>query len=109
MKGWPVVAAIVLMLPGAITAALLPAMLGHPPGHLGLRVWRAALALPVLATPVLVSLWQLQPGQARAAIGLGAGRLDRLRWIWLPQLGPGLAVSLVLAVLLAATAFLARA
>ncbi len=108
MKGWPVAAALVLMLPGAITAALLPAFLGHPPGPLGLRLWRVALALPILVTPVLAGFWQLQPGEARAARGLGAGRLDRLRWIWLPQMGPGLAVALVLAVLLAAVAFLAR-
>ncbi|WP_428377467.1 hypothetical protein [Lichenicoccus sp.] len=108
MKGWPVVAAIALMLPGAITASLLPALLGHPPGRLGLRLWRAALALPILVTPILAALRQVQAGQARAATGLGAGRFDRLRWIWLPQLGPGLAASLLLALLLAAAAFLAR-
>ncbi len=96
------------MLPGAIAAAVLPDLLGDPPGRLGLRLWRAALALPILVTPILAAIWRLQPGQARAAIGLGAGRFDRLRRIWLPQLGPGLATSLLLALLLGAAAFLAR-
>ena len=96
------------MLPGAITAAILPVLLNHPPSPAGLRVWRLALALPVLLTPVLASFWQLQRGEARAAASLGAKRFDRLRWIWLPQLAPGLAASLVLALLLAGAAFLTR-
>jgi ABC-type spermidine/putrescine transport system permease subunit II len=89
----------VLLLPGAAASLLLPHLLAHPPSSAGLLFWRAALASPAILLPSLLALTRLQRHQTRAAAGLGAGRLDRLRWIWLPQLGPGIAVSLLLAVL----------
>ena len=88
-----------LLLPGAAASLLLPSLLARPPSHAGLLLWRAALALPMIVSPTLLALTRLQPHQTRAAFGLGAGRLDRLRWVWLPQLGPGLAISLLLVVL----------
>ena len=87
-----------LLLPGAAAALLLP---GSPCGPLGpgaLLLWRMALAAPVILLPPLLALTRLQRHQARAAAGLGAGRLDRLRWLWLPQLGPALLASLLLAI-----------
>lgn len=89
----------VLLLPGAAASLLLPGLLGRPPSATGLLMWRTILALPIIVLPILLALSRLQKHQSRAAIGLGAGWLDRLRWIWLPQLGPGIAVSLLLAVL----------
>lgn len=88
-----------LLLPGAAASLLLPSLLARPPSHAGLLLWRAVLALPMILSPMLLALTRLQRHQTRAAFGLGAGRLDRLRWIWLPQLGPGIAVSLLLAAL----------
>lgn len=88
-----------LLLPGAAAALLLPRLLAHPPSPAGLLFWRVALALPAVLLPTLLALTRLQRYQSRAAAGLGAGRLDRLRWIWLPQLGPGFAASLLLAIL----------
>ncbi len=88
-----------LLLPGAAASLLLPAALCGPIGHAGLLLWRVALASPVILLPLLSALTRLQRHQARAAAGLGAGRLDRLRWLWLPQLGPALLASLLLAIL----------
>ena len=88
-----------LLLPGAAASLLLPSLLARPPSHAGLMLWRAALAMPVILSPLLLGSTRLQRHQARAAFGLGAGRLDRLRWIWLPQLGLGIAASLLLAAL----------
>ena len=88
-----------LLLPGAVAALLLPSL---PCGLLGRAeppLWRIALAAPVILLPLLLALTRLQRHQARAAAGLGAGWLDRLRWLWLPQLGPSLLASLLLAVL----------
>ena len=96
-----------LLLPSAAGSLLLPALLARPPSHVGLLLWRAALALPVIVSPMLLALTRLQRHQTRAAFGLGANRLDRLRRIWLPQLGPGIAVSLVLAALFTLGASLA--
>lgn len=75
-----------LVLPGAAASLLRPAPLG----------WRIALALPMILLPSLLALDWLEWHQKRTAVGLGATRLDRLRWLWLPQLGPGLAASLLL-------------
>jgi ABC-type spermidine/putrescine transport system permease subunit I len=97
-----------LLLPGAAASLLLPRLLAHPPSPAGLLLWRAALALPAILLPTLVALTRLQRHQSRAAAGLGAGRLDRLRWVWLPQLGPGIAASLLLAILFALGGHLAR-
>ena len=88
-----------LLLPGAAASLLLPSPLCGPLGHTGLLVCRMALASPVILLPPLLALTRLQRHQARAAAGLGAGRLDRLRWLWLPQLGPALLGSLLLAIL----------
>ncbi len=79
--------------PGAAASIFLP---GSCAGRL---IWRVALALPLIALPSLLALTRLQRHQGRAAFGLGAGRLDQLRWLWLPQLGPGLAASLLLLLL----------
>ena len=83
-----------LALPGA--AASVP--VGPAPAVASL-LWRTVLALPMIALPVLLALTRLRRHQRRAAFGLGAGRLDRLRWIWLPQLGPGVLASLLLMLL----------
>lgn len=96
-----------LLLPGAAAALLLPRLLAHPPLPAELLLWRMALALPAILLPVLLALTRLQRHQKRAAVGLGAGWLDRLRWIWLPQLGPGVAASLLLAILFALAGHLA--
>jgi ABC-type spermidine/putrescine transport system permease subunit II len=88
-----------LLLPGAAASLLLPSLLMRPPPPVGLLLWRVVLALPVVVSPMLLALTRLQRHQTRAAAGLGAGRLDRLRWIWLPQLGPGFMLSLSLAAL----------
>ncbi len=90
-----------LLLPGAAASLLLPSLLSAPPGHAGLLLWRIALAAPVILLPLLLVLTRLQRHQARAAASLGAGRLDRLRWLWLPQFAPALLASLVLALLFA--------
>ena len=87
-----------LLLPGAAASLLLPSLPCGPQGHTGL-LWRLALAAPVILLPLLLAVTRLQRHQARAAAGLGAGRLDRLRWLWLPQLGPALLASLLLAML----------
>ena len=97
-----------LLLPSAAAALLLPDLLHRPPSAAGLLAWRAVLALPGVMLPVLLALARVQPYQRRAAIGLGAGRLDRLRWLWLPQLGPGIGASLLLATLFALGARLLR-
>ena len=88
-----------LLLPGAAAALLLPGALCGPRGGAEPLLWRVALAAPVILLPSLLALTRLQRHQARAAAGLGAGRLDRLRWLWLPQLGPALLASLLLAIL----------
>lgn len=97
--GWLPAVLTALLLPGAAASLLLPGLLVRPPSATGLLLWRMALALPAIMLPILLALTRLQKHQGRAAIGLGAGWLDRLRWIWLPQLGPGIAVSLLLAIL----------
>jgi ABC-type spermidine/putrescine transport system permease subunit II len=97
-----------LFLPGAAASLLLPALAAHPPSHAGMVLWRAVLALPVILFPVLLALTRLQRHQSRAAAGLGAGRRDRMRWIWLPQLGPGIAAGMLLAVLFALGGHLLR-
>ena len=97
-----------LFLPGAAISLLLPGLIAHPPSPAGMLLWRAALALPVIVLPVLLALTRLQRHQSRAAAGLGAGRLDRLRWIWLPQLGPGIAAGVLLAILFAVGGHLLR-
>ena len=89
-----------LLLPSAATSLALPDLLDRPVPPTAMLLWRTALALPVIVLPIVLALTRLQRHQRRAAYGLGAGRLDRLRWIWLPQLGPGLALSLLLAFLL---------
>lgn len=89
------------LLPGTAASILLPSLLLRPPLPAGLLLWRAALALPIIMLPVLLALTRLQRHQSRAAVGLGAGRLDRLRWLWLPQLGPGIILSLLLAAMFA--------
>ena len=89
------------LLPGTAASILLPSLLLRPPPPAGLLLWRAALALPIIMLPVLLALTRLQRHQSRAAVGLGAGRLDRLRWLWLPQLGPGIILSLLLAAMFA--------
>jgi ABC-type spermidine/putrescine transport system permease subunit I len=96
-----------LFLPGAAASLLLPRLLAHPPSPAGFLLWRAALALPAILLPVFLALTRLQRHQSRAAAGLGAGWLDRLRWIWLPQLGPGIAASLLLAIMFALVGHLA--
>ena len=90
-----------MLLPAGASSLLLPDLLHRPPTHAGLLAWRAALAFPVIALPLLLALSQARPWQTRAAIGLGAGWLDRMRWIWLPQFGPSLALSVLLALLFA--------
>ncbi len=90
---------LLLLLPGAAAALLLPGTLCGPFGRVGALMWRVALAAPVILLPPLLAVTRLQRHQARAAAGLGAGRLDRLRWLWLPQLGPSLLASLLLAAL----------
>lgn len=76
-----------LLLPGTAAALLMPGRLGP---------WRLILALPMIALPSLLALTRLQPHQRRAAFGLGAGRLDRMRLLWLPQLAPPACASLLL-------------
>ena len=99
-------AILLLLLPETAASILLPALLHRPPSQAGLLAWRAALALPMVAFPLLLALARVQPWQTRAAIGLGAGWFHRLRWIWLPQLGPGIALSLLLAALFTLGAWL---
>ncbi len=89
------------LLPGSIAAILLPVLLARPMPPFVLLLWRIALALPVVMLPLLLALGRMQRHQSRAAAGLGANWLDRLRWLWLPQLGLGIMVSLLLAVLFA--------
>ncbi len=98
MNPFPAQAVIVflLVLPGA-AASVLPAET-----VLNGLIWRTFLALPMIALPTLLALTRLRRHQRRAAFGLGAQRMDRLRWIWLPQLGPGLLGSLGLLLLFAA-------
>ncbi len=76
-----------LLVPGAAAAMLMPGRLGP---------WRLILAVPMIALPSLLALTRLQPHQGRAAFALGAGRQDRLRLLWLPQLAPGVCASLLL-------------
>ncbi|WP_428395420.1 hypothetical protein [Lichenicoccus sp.] len=83
---------VLLILPGTAASLLLARQA---------PVWQAALALPMILLPSLLALARLQRHQRRVAFGLGAGPLVRLRWIWLPQLGPGFATSLLLLVLFA--------
>ena len=45
---------------------------------------------------VLFLLVLLDRNQRRVMFGLGTGWLDRLRWLWLKQLGPRLPASQVL-------------
>ena len=93
---------LLLLLPGAAAALLLLPDLRHRlPSPAGLLAWRAALAVPMIALPVLLALTNLHPYQNRAALGRGAGWLDRVRWIWLPRLGPSVVLSLLLAALFA--------
>jgi len=92
---------VLLALPGLAAFLLLGQLVRHPPGAGTLLIWRVACALPAVLTPAAIAALRLQSNQRRAAIGLGAGPLDRLRHLWLPQLGPGLLGSLLLAALLA--------
>ena len=89
--GWAALT-LLLILPGAVASLLLAR---HSP------VWRAALALPMILLPSLLAIARLQQHQRRVAFGFGAGPLVRLRWLWLPQLGPGIAASLLLLLLFA--------
>ena len=83
---------VLLILPGTAASLLLARQL---------PVWRPVLALPMILLPSLLALARLQRHQRRVAFGFGAGPLVRLRWIWLPQLGPGVGASLLLVVLFA--------
>ena len=83
---------LLLILPGAAASLLLAR---HAPS------WQAALALPLILLPSLLAIARLQQHQGRVAYGFGAGPLVRLRWLWLPQLGPGIAASLLLLLLFA--------
>ena len=91
-----VIVLFLLVVPGA-AASVLPVR--AVPGGLA---WRVFLALPMILLPTLLALTRLQRHQRRAAFGLGARWMDQLRWIWLPQLGPGVLASLALLALFAA-------
>lgn len=93
---------VLIALPGLVGGLMLARLVRHPPDRHALLLWRAGLALPAVLAPAAWAMLRLQPGQRRTAIGLGAGRLDRLRHLWLPQLGPPLLASLLLAGLLIA-------
>ncbi|GAA4475296.1 hypothetical protein [Gluconacetobacter asukensis] len=61
-------------------------------------VTQAVCLVPLVLLPLLRALDRLPPGLARTAAGLGAGRVVRLRGLWLPLLGPAALGAAVLAV-----------
>ena len=91
--------------PGMVLIPLfnsLPQGLQHLMGWLhgtgaGLPLRLVLGTLPAMLLPVLQGLSRMPDGQARAGAGLGAGSATMLRLIWLPQLGPVLALGLLLA------------
>ncbi|WP_419727853.1 hypothetical protein [Lichenicola sp.] len=62
--------------------------------------------LPAMLLPLLGGLSRMPAGQARAGAGLGARLPTMLRLVWLPQLGPTLALGLLLAAAIDAAALL---
>ena len=98
----------VLPLPGAAAALLLPHLLHRPPSPAAQLPRRVAVAQPAISQPMRQAFAPVRPNHSRAAIGLGAGPLDRLRWVWLPQVGPGIAAGSMLAVLFGLWVLLAR-
>lgn len=104
---------LVLLLPASFLVVWPGLVRAAPPG-LALRFpWPVARlvlgAAPLLLLPLLSVRLGMPSGQARAAAGLGAGPLATMRLVWLPQLGPALAVGLALAAALDVVALLVRA
>lgn len=109
-------AVLTLLIPAA-ALAIWPSLLLVPlpgpwptrlPGALAVTTRLVAGTLPALLLPILARCARLPAGQARAAAGLGASRLATIRLVWLPQLGPAVALGLLLAALLDLAAMLTR-
>lgn len=90
------IGALALAIPGWMGAV----MLSGPwrDGGAGPVVMQAVCLVPLVLLPLLRALDRLPPGLTRTAAGLGAGRLVRLRGLWLPLLGPSALAAAVLAV-----------
>lgn len=85
-------ASVSLWVPALMGALLLPEWLADSGQRLsvallcGAAVFQGILLSPVISLPSLLTLSRTPSGLSRTAQGLGAGRSERFRFLWLPLL-----------------------